>query len=330
LFSSTSEAEKISKFKKISENVPEILVKSGKIRTQDVDKFTNKIFEELAKGVSKQLPVSGKMGEVSKKITGVVVPENAAKEIAEAIVKSLVAAKKIEEKDYQKTYEEIAKAIPETTALEISKGLNKEFKFAHLTSGVKDVINLEKTNIENKLISTKSSFYKPLLIIERIKDKSPKEVVKELITGFGIDFWSNKGEHRGIKDTEGFRTFIDRAFAPIEKTLNGEKGLGAKINQFYKKIKAPLSQIDGANRGFYPFGGEGAKALNRSDWAVRVGKSLLGFKRDAATAQGGKNTWLNRVLFIALPLIGITLLAISQFGKKNEYNLDVYEVKGSK
>ena len=98
----------------------------------------------------------------------------------------------------------------------------------------------------------------------------------------------------------------------------------AKINEFHQQIKAPLSQIDGATRNFI-----GNATTNRSDWAVRVGKSFNDFIRDAATAQGIKNTWLKRVLFVAVPVVSVSLLAISQFGKKNNYNSDVYVEKGN-
>jgi len=205
----------------------------------------------------------------------------------------------------------------------------------------KDAVRLEITNIQNKVMNTKNSFYRPLLVLERIKEgKASKEVIKELISGFGIDFWSNKGEHRGVRSTKKFGQFVEEAFAPIKKILGGKEGLGASINKFYRKIKAPLSKIGGGNNRFYPEIGKVNSSLltnnsfgdnvikNGSDWAVRVGKSFNDFIRDAATAKGIKSTWLKRVLFVAVPVVGVSLLAISQFGKKNNYNPDVYAVKG--
>ena len=197
--------------------------------------------------------------------------------------------------------------------------------FKYLETAVKEAVAHEKTSVQNKVMNTKSSFYRPLLILDKIKDaKTSKEVLKELISGFGIDFWSNKGEHRGIKNAEKFGQFIDEALSPLKNILGGNKGLRAKINEFHQQIKAPLSQIDGATRNFI-----GNATTNRSDWAVRVGKSFNDFIRDAATAQGIKNTWLKRVLFVAVPVVSVSLLAISQFGKKNNYNSDVYVEKGN-
>jgi len=194
-----------------------------------------------------------------------------------------------------------------------------------LEAAGKDAVRLELTNIRNKVMNTQSSFYKTLLVLEKIKNpETSKKVVKELISGFGIDFWSNKGEHRGIKDAKGFGQFIDEAFAPIKNILGADNGLKTKISKYHQDIKTPLSQIDGATRNFI-----GNATTNRSDWAVRVGKSFESLIRDAATAQGIKNTWLKRVLFVAVPVVAVSLLAISQFGKKNKYNTDVYVEKGS-
>jgi len=219
-------------------------------------------------------------------------------------------------------------------------GKNSE-SFNHLNAAIKDAVGLEKINVKNKVINTQSSFYKPLLVLERIKEgkKVSPEVIKELISGIGIDFWSNKGEHRGIKTANKFGEFVDEAFAPIKNILVGDKGLGAKINEFYQGIKASLCKINGNNRHFYPDKGyiepefltknsfDETVIKNTSDWAVRVGKSFNDFIRDAAAGKVIKNTWSRRVLFVVAPVVGVSLLAISQFGKKNKYNPDVYAAK---
>lgn len=132
-------------------------------------------------------------------------------------------------------------------------------EFSHLNRAVTNAVNLEKASIENKIANTKSSFFRPLMVLERIKDGSPQEVVKELISGFGIDFWSNKGEHiktngskiPNIGTSDDYRTFVDNAFKPVSNILKEKEGMGAKINEFYQQSKLPLFQIDGANRRIY-------------------------------------------------------------------------------
>ena len=231
---------------------------------------------------------------------------------------------KIAEKVIGKESKAAEKLAASLSQIEAASG--KQAKgFKYLETAVKEAVAHEKTSVQNKVMNTKSSFYRPLLILDKIKDpKTSKEVIKELISGFGIDFWSNKGEHRGIKTAEQFKQFINKAFSHIKNILSEDKVSRVKISRFHRGIKAPLSQIDGATRNFI-----GNATTNRSDWAVRVGKSFNDFIRDAATAQGIKNTWLKRVLFVAIPVTGISLLAISRFGKKNNYNSDVYIEKGS-
>ena len=242
--------------------------------------------------------------------------------------------------------------------------------YSALDAARKDAVRLEISNIRNKVKNTEGSFYKILLGLERTKDpKTSKTALREISTGLGIDFWSNKGEHLGIKNTKKFGQFIDEIFAPLKAI--GNKGLRVKVNKFYKQVKTSLGQIDGANRGFYfkeyqldkmyklkdlktklleTVNGNKKQIIDnnitkinkiidklnvipvtkdRSNWAIKVGQGLDGFTRDAAKAQGIKNSWLKLVLFVAIPVAAISLLAISQFGKKNKYNPDIYEVKGN-
>lgn len=215
--------------------------------------------------------------------------------------------------------------------------LAKDNNLEHVGNIIEHISGIKTAEHENKLMNTKSSFYRPLILIDRIKDpeiSKNKGVIHELITGFGIDFWSNKGDHRGTNNKESFESFINSAFAPIKNILGKKENSTNKanehleksrtnINQFLELLKGKLINVDGANRNFV-----GNSSAKTGESAIEVGKSLVGFILDASREKGLKNTWFKRVLLIAAPLTIISGIAISQFGKKNTYNPDIYEVKG--
>ena len=204
--------------------------------------------------------------------------------------------------------------------------------FTHLGTAIERTVGLETANIENKITSTKASFYRPLLVLDgMINPEISANARQARLSGMAIGSFTEKYNKYGITET-GFGKFIHEVFAPITRIMGGDTKFRAEINEFHKGIMKPLGQIAGGvktGNGYYPFGGSNAINNDVGKWTTAVGKNFHEFVADACSTIHVKNSWLKKVLFVAVPVVAVSLLAISQFGKKNNYNSDVYIEKGS-
>jgi len=209
----------------------------------------------------------------------------------------------------------------------ISKGISSEFKSSSIVTAIKTEGKIRRTIVRNIYDNIRTSLYKFGLALERFADpKTSAKVKKATVSDLTVDFFANKAEQYGVENAGQYKKFADEIFAPVVhdgRVFKGEnnKGNVVAINRFFSHLKKTLLNVNGSNRDFI------GNTTNPGDAAIKVGKSTVNFIKDAAKEQGVKRTWLASVLFVAVPVVTLSLIAISQFGKKNKYNPDIYEVK---
>lgn len=184
---------------------------------------------------------------IQEHLEELVKPKN--KEKLDAAVRKIAKAiKKVTESE-AKDQKTLAKLWRQTVA-ESGREINPE-KFKHLSYAVGQASGLARTATENKIMDTKSSFYRVLLVLDRFSDpKTSTHAKRELVSGMGIDFFSNKGEHRGVKNARDWKKLTDQIFHPLTHVLQGDEHseLREAVNMYNAQIKAPLGSIDGGLR----------------------------------------------------------------------------------
>jgi len=376
---------------------------------EKLDKAVDKIVSVSSKAIAREEKAASELnkhweGVRTSKLMEVADCKNS--DASKEVVRAWKTLFKVENpKERELLAKELAATISKKydTTVDLVSGFSQAKFFNH-------AIELEKTAVKDKLINTQMSFYKPLLLLARIKEEANPNIIRELTTGLGIDFWSNKAQNYDITNKEQYLAFVHETLKPADslfgeiprgKALTEKQKFGSKMRAFFERQKFYLIHIDGTNRRLYdedmgekvkniiaPWGDklggklsdlkaayyheekgseEKAKILeeiqklsseikkerkeiarnykvnvdnlemnsfddivtrDRSSWTERMGKTVSNLFRDAAKADGIKSRWFKRTLAIAVPLTAITLYTLSQFGKKNQFNPDVYTEKG--
>ncbi|MDD3150183.1 MAG: hypothetical protein PHV68_05050 [Candidatus Gastranaerophilales bacterium] len=168
--------------------------------------------------------------------------------------------------------------------------------------------------IDNKVLDTKSSWYSVFNVLDAVTANNKNDVTN-LVKGFGVDNLYNEPElyKTRFSNMGGKMQFIFNE-------LNMQNQL-EKINMHNKMVHSEISKFIGYNNG--------EKIHNNVSEATTkwVGKTFNEFVRDAANETRFYKGWIKPVAGIGIALLGVTALAITQFGKTNRFNKDVYEVK---
>ncbi len=260
-------------------------------------------------------------------------------------------AKPSNEKAFKKAVEKIIKISKEIiqTESKASKTLNNSWNlieskslahakysgFDSLCSAIQNTAKSETTNIANKLGDTKSSYFKPLMVLDAYKSNTLSKEAKSIrLAHMGIDNFFNKferfGNIRSKLEFSQFKNLMDEVFSPVKEIskiaiTHEDTSFINKMNSSMQKLKQNLSGL--VNETKQGLNTEGTLALN--DLSKRVGKNFDDLIKDASKQNQITNTWFKRVSMIGVPLVAVTLWAINQFGEKNKYNPDIYQVKGS-
>ena len=196
----------------------------------------------------------------------------------------------------------------------------------------KYVVNRHSERLADKGINTKSSWYAPVRILDIIvkhsaddmndveKAKSFKAELRQFIYGVTPHQIHNnfddviKGNY---SDDYRYTLGIDKSFAPLcEKT----KEMLGKDSKLAKNVDGNTNFL--WNK-FYEIAGEKGKHFESiCDW---LGKTPQAFLSDATKQTGIYHGWLKVAGVSFAALTGITLVAISKFGKSNKYNQEVYK-----
>lgn len=203
-----------------------------------------------------------------------------------------------------------------------------------ITQKIKFIVNAQQERLTNKVVNTKASWFSPVRILDIIaqqpdetfkdaaKTKELKEVLSQFIYGVTPHQINNnfdtviKGDY---SDQYRYTAGIDKFFSQLsDKT---EKMFGDK-NKFIKTVN------DNTNwqwNKLYNVANEKGKHFESiCSW---LGKTPYEFIEDATKQTGIYKGWLKKVGISFAALTSITLLAISQFGKTNKYNPDIYKDK---
>jgi hypothetical protein len=146
------------------------------------------------------------------------------------------------------------------------------------------------------------------------------EAKKELLTK-QIDLEQNSGLKSQLKkQCEKVNKSIDR----LTKNTIFNKELNKVVmhEKVYQRYYKHVSLVDKCVANIKSM--KNPKICDETD---KVGKNFSELVKDGISAMKISNTWLARVGMIAVPLTALSLFAVSQFGKKNEYNQDIYEAK---
>ena len=183
-----------------------------------------------------------------------------------------------------------------------------------------------------KLINTRSSWYSFINILNVLAGKTgkgkPSKILirrlKEIVGGFTVDDCYNRGESFGInKDNpvefaKKLRQFFRRPKA-LTKTALG-KDLSKKLQEHNESLIVRAIEVADS------LPGNSKKSLSDSA-AELFGKSPIKLISDAARESQIYKTWLKRVGIAGAILVGMTWLAITQFGRRNKFNPDIYRRK---
>jgi len=250
----------------------------------------------------------------------------------------------------------------------ILEKIKEAVEFKNLDNDMLNLINVKKLGVADQEISTKSSWFRHLLALDRSINaaKNPNDemaiAARDIVlNSMGIDHFSNKFEHlinpkTGlplINSSEEFVKVLGESFNDLKHILQGNEHTETRkaINEFHKDIMLYLGQIDGANRPLYIsklngenslkkaleelkaknkfLFGEGDVTRDRSNWTNRTGKNFHEFIIDACSSRFIKNNWLKKAVILGASVVGVSAVAVSTFGKKNEYNPDVYIPKNT-
>lgn len=199
---------------------------------------------------------------------------------------------------------------------------------------IKYIVEQQQERLTNKVINTKSSWFSPVRILDVIaqysdctatdvqKNADLKELVTQTIYGVTPHHINNnfddviKGDY---SEAYRYTLGIKRFFEPLsDKT----KAMFENGNQFIQSVDKNTNELW---KNFNEIANEKGKHFEAlCEW---LGKTPCEFITDAAKQKGIYQGWLKKVGISFAVLTGITWLALSQFGKTNKLNPDVYHYK---
>lgn len=252
--------------------------------------------------------------------------------------------------DYKKVAEllfgDVNKKLADTiNNPELVKSINESNRvlrtmFEGLTDGVNNRLNtkLSMPEIINRLKGTNSKIldyfdeffefsinspYKEKMA-ELIKDKANEnpDKMKKLLSMLNIN--PNKVKEITDKDNEILNVlkgtnssgtgYLDSGKNKMKNILSlfDIKNIKELLNNSNSELKECLNNID-------------IKKVKIGKVSNMEGRTFASFMNMAATNTLNYKNWLKRVGFAFVALVAVTSFAISKFGKKNEFNLDVYQ-----
>ncbi len=279
------------KYKKLMEDV--FKIKEGNMASEDYEILTNMLIKNFAGAENK-----GKLQKTLNQIQDILSPS----------IKELNNA--------QKVFKE------ELNIIDAGSEINEYIK------------NIQLTRLTNKVVNTKSSWFAPVRILDIIAQYSDKpsaevlnsselkETLKQFIYGVTPHQINNnfddviKGD---FSDEYRYTLGIDKFFAPLSGKT---KKMFENGNKFINEVEANVKWL---NKRFHDISGEKGKHFEAiCEW---LGKTPVDFISDATKQTGIYKGWLKKVGIAFATLTGITWFAISQFGKTNKYNHDMYKYK---
>lgn len=242
---------------------------------------------------------------------------------SEKFSQAMLSLQKVTESQVQSEQKAAAVLIKNLRKLSAKSVKNaRDNGFDILGQVFKNDCKIEQVKISDKVMNTKSSLFKVFNVLGAFKSGAEDSVKKALVSHSGIDNFTNKLEEFGVKTKDQFKIMMDKVFTPANLDMSDSL---AKANARHSnKLKKSLSAIANAIR---PDMTVGKTAIPTNSLAQHVGKSFKNLVVDAAQNGGIYKTWLKRVGGAGVALTGVTMLAITQFGKTNNYNPDVYKVK---
>jgi len=195
----------------------------------------------------------------------------------------------------------------------------------------------------NKVVDTRSSFYRVFKILDLFDRDADINLKKIAVAGSGIDNFTNKFQEYGVRTKNQFEVIMNDLFAPLgERISNSLKDVNKDaVNRHNKAAREIFGQIDNPilpdvkvsvnpNRleeVIYGIKSNGIRQTSE-DLALQVGKSFKGLLIQGAQNSHSYKKWLRFAGGMGIGIVALSMLAISQFGKKNKYNPDIYESKG--
>ncbi len=205
---------------------------------------------------------------------------------------------------------------------------------AIINEKIKFIINVQKDRLTNKVVNTKSSWFAPVRILDIIaqhsdeasadvaKSKELKDLLRQFIYGVTPHHINNnfndiiKGDY---SEMYRYTLGIDKFFSPLsDKT----KEIFSQDNIFIKNIDDNTNWL--WNKFYNVANQKGNYFEAICEW---LGKTPYEFIEDSAKQTGIYKGWLKKVGIAFTLLTATTWVALSQFGKTNKLNPDIYRYK---
>ncbi|MCQ2789206.1 MAG: hypothetical protein MJ229_02395 [bacterium] len=263
------------------------------------------------------------------------------KDLSSEIAESLI--KKFAGKENKKALDKALKDIDTTLEPSIIE-LNKAAK--SLGDGIESAINAlqdgdeikefiakaQKTRLDNKVINTKVSWYSPVRILDIIAKHSDEEMTdatRAALKSELSDYISGVTPHHIHNDFDDiikgeFPAQLARYNAGIKKFF-GNGTLSEATKNMLKEDSSLAKDIEATGKDLTKkfINVSTNKSEHFNDICEWLGKTPENFIKDAAKQNGIYRGWLKKAAGAFAILTGITLFAITQFGKTNKYNPNI-------
>ncbi len=260
---------------------------------------------------------------ISSELAESLIKKFAGKENKEALTKALNEI----DKTLTPSVKELNKA-----AESLGTGIDNVIKTLDQNSDIKKYIaDAQKTRLNNKVINTKVSWYSPVRILDIIAKHSDEEMTdatRVALKSELSDFISGVTPHHINNDFDDIIKGVNNNQARYNKGIEKFFSDGTLSDNLKSLLKSESSLITDIEKSGFDLSTKlvdvsTQKSAHFTDICEWLGKTPENFIKDAANQNGIYRGWLKKVGGAFAILSGITLFAISQFGKTNKYNPNI-------